>query len=71
MLLEQPHASMSAPRLGGGMNVENRKGKNFANADGVRHVGIESGGLIATAALAHHAHGTHTHFSFGIANEPE
>jgi hypothetical protein len=32
---------------------------------------MESGGLITTAALAHHAHGTHTHLSVSIANKPE
>jgi type IV secretory pathway VirD2 relaxase len=61
---------MPAPPSAGGMNAGKQEAERFAKAES-RQICMESGGLITTAALARHAHGTHTHLSVGIANKLE
>jgi type IV secretory pathway VirD2 relaxase len=51
-------------------NAGKQEEKRFAKTE-FRQISVESGGLITTAALARHAHGTHTHLSVGIANKLE
>jgi hypothetical protein len=69
--LTQPHGINACPTLSRRDECRETGGEKIRQADGVRQISAESGGLITTAALARHAHGTHTHLSVGIANKLE